>query len=515
MPEFVTIYCQRFIIENHGVQYPYFLGAYDAREMIKVAEAPSFEDTTEHSNIAGEVLIPPTKHWQRPVIEDKITFISQRFDLVGEIMPNPILLAVNPLERIEISQQINANGIPGDLWSVKIQVPENGREKPLWIIDGQHRLKGMAKTALVQSPLPFVLLHSESNVYAPATLAKIFAQVTTEATKLEPIHQAWMQFVFELGEYSKDSVKWRALKTAAILCSEQVFAGKPNPFYGNIQFNPRIPARDIHPHGFSFDVEYLQSLLEEWFFKYQGGQHHFTEKELAQEIAMAILALKSVVTKEVENSAFFGTEGEQKYFRDGYIAGICQYLLTNGAPSDWVKVLKDLNFHITPWNVTTWVNGTSGKAGNISKNIAFKCFAEIFRKGSLPTNVENLCEYFSGKEAHLKVEYQLVDDNGDKIPKSTQVIEIELSGVEKITRNFPNNARQIKITSPCNNVGPVSMSLADKPYDVRYYLVAFKKGRIFEKTELKALKNKLVLRIKADLYGDNTLQKQLTITFDE
>jgi hypothetical protein len=515
MSEFVTIYCQRFIIENHGVQYPYFLGAYDARELVKVAEAPSFEKTTEHSNIAGEVLVPPTKHWQRPVIEEKIEFISQRFDVVGEIMPNPVLLAVNPLEKIEISQQVNANGVPSDLWSVKIAVPERGKEKPLWIIDGQHRLKGMAKTSLVQSPLPFVLLHSESNVYLPATLARIFAQVTTEATKLQTIHQAWMQFVFELGDYAKDSVKWRALKTSAILCSEQFFSNKPNPFYGNIQFNPEIPARNIHPNGFSFDVEYLQSLLEEWFFKYQGGQHQFSEKELAEEIALAVLALKAVITKEVSRSAFFGIEGEQKYFRDGFIAGVCQYLLTNGAPQDWVKILKELNFHNTPWDVTTWVNGTSGKAGNISKKIAFKCFSDIFRKGTLPSNVDNLCEYFSGKEAHLKIEYQLLNEDGDKIPRSTQVMEIELSGVEKITKNLPSNARHIKITSPCNNVGPVSMALADKPFDVRYHLDAFKRGRVFEKNELKSLKNKLVLRIKADLYGDNTLQKQLTITFDE
>jgi hypothetical protein len=259
----------------------------------------------------------------------------------------------------------------------------------------------------------------------------------------------------------------------------------------------------------------LQSLLEDWFFKYQGGQHQFTEKELAEEIALAVLALKTVITKEVSRSAFFGIEGEQKYFRDGFIAGVCQYLLTNGSPQDWVKILKDLKFHNTPWDVTTWVNGTSGKAGNVSKKIAFKCFSDIFRKGTLPSNVDNLCEYFSGKEAHLKIEYQLLNEDGDKIPRSTQVMEIELSGVEKITKNLPSNARHIKITSPCNNVGPVSMALADKPFDLRYHLDAFKRGRVFEKNELKSLKNKLVLRIKADLYGDNTLQKQLTITFDE
>ena len=56
MSNSVIVYCQRYVIENSGVRYPYFLGAADPKELIKVSEAPSFAEDTPHQSIAGEVL---------------------------------------------------------------------------------------------------------------------------------------------------------------------------------------------------------------------------------------------------------------------------------------------------------------------------------------------------------------------------------------------------------------------------------------------------------------------------
>lgn len=517
MTQYVNVECQRFLITNGGVVYPYFLGAADAKQLIKIAEAPSFEVSTEHQYIAKEVLAPPTTHWQRPTIQKKIDEISRKFDLVGELMPNPVLLAVNPQSKIEVKRQVLANGMENDLWTVSVPVHSDSAQKPLWIIDGQHRLKGMALTQRINSPLPFVLLYSEEGVYVPGTLAKIFAQVSTEATRLDPIHSIWMQFVFELGEYANHSNKWRAIKTVATLCAKQhTFDGKPNPFYGTIQFNPIQPAKDINPHGFAYTSEELMDLIEKWFFTTQGGQHHFTEEELAEQIALAVIALKACVKKNVDSSAFFGSSGEQKYFRDGYIIGILNYLLANGEPNDWVEILKDLKFHVTPWDVSDWVNGTSGKAGNVSKKIAEKAFSEVFIKGKLPEKVTDFCDYLSGSNAFLTLEYLCVDDSNEILPGSKQIIQIPLTGGDKIVKELPVDARQIKITSPCKNVGPVEIKLADKPFAKEYDFSVFskKKGKLLEKAEIKQMKNKVVLKIRAELYGDNSLQKQLTLTFN-
>ena len=109
-----------------------------------------------------------------------------------------------------------------------------------------------------------------------------------------------------------------------------------------------------------------------------------------------------------------------------------------------------------------------------------------------------------------------MDENDEVIPRSRQTIDLELSsGLEKVQKSLPGNARHLRITSPSANVGPVTIALNDKPYDETYSFNAFKgRGRLFPKTELRTLKNKVVLNIKAEFYGDNTIKKQLTLTFN-
>jgi len=513
MAEQVVVVCQKYEIHNGGQIYPYFLGALSAKQLKKVSEAPSFGYGTPNHEIASEVLIPPTQHWQRPLKADKVAAIAARFDLPSEIMPNPVLLAVNPERKnIELAQDEDGHGNLTKLWTIRIDIPEDEMAaKPLWIIDGQHRVMGMAETTRSNSPLPFVLLYSPQEAYVPSVLAKIFAQVTTEATPLNAIHQAWMQFVFNLGKFEKDTPKWKAMKSTALLCRAQAFNGVTNPFYSEIGFNPELDPQSINPGGFSFDAKYLQELLEEKYFQHQGGQFQHSEEQVAEQIALATYALKGAVRREPSKSAFFGdARSEQKYFRDGFIAGVCSYLLENDIPRDWTEVLNRLKFPETEWDVSVWVNTTGGSAGNTSKKLAFNCFEEIFRNEELPEGIETLCTYLAGEGAYLNLEYRVVDDEDNLVRNSGQTVQIELTpSVKQI--NIPSNARNIRITSPCTNAGPVSISLKSAPYDSSYSFTHFKRGRLFPAAELKALKNKIELEIKVDFYGDNRKEKKLVL----
>jgi DGQHR domain-containing protein len=514
MPSEVTLRCQRFEIRNGGQIYPFFLGALDAKILRDVSDAPSFQVNTPNRQIASEVLTPPTEHWQRPIQREKVEKIASRFDLRAEIMPNPVLLAVNPSQRINVQEETDAHGNRTGLFKITITIPErSGVQKPLWIIDGQHRVMGLAETRTTVSPLPFVLLHSENNAYVPEMLAKIFAQVTTEATSLNPIHQAWMQFVFNLGPYEHSGPTWRAMRTAALICHRQSFENQPNPFYDVVGFNPELEPRNIIPGGFSFDAKYLQDLLKEKYFRIQGGEHRLEDEQVAAQIALAVNALKNSVRGDAGETAFFGElRSEQKYFRDAFIAGVCAYLIANGAPRDWNAVLRNLNFDETNWDVSGWVNSTSGRAGTISKKLAFDCFQKVFANGELPENVGNLCEFLQGAESYLQIEYRLLDDEDNPIRNSGSKFQLTLpGGLERRSEDIPANARFIKISSPCTNIGPVSISLKDKPYDEEYSFAAFKTGKKFTKSELRSLRHKIVLNIKADLYGDNTIGKELTL----
>jgi hypothetical protein len=185
--------------------------------------------------------------------------------------------------------------------------------------------------------------------------------------------------------------------------------------------------------------------------------------------------------------------------------------LDKGKPNDWVRVLEDLNFNTTNWDVSGWSNSTSGRAGTISKALAFQCFEEFFRTG-LPEGVEDICEYLQGKKSYIKLEYKLLDEEDRQIRGSGSSILVELpGGLEKIARDIPANARHVKITSPCTNAGPVTIALKEKPYDEAYNVTAFRRGKDFSLAELKVLKNKIILNIKVDFYGDVTIRKELTI----
>ena len=513
MPDEVVMHCQKFEIRNGGMVYPYYLGALDAKDLKKISDAPSFGYETPNDQIAAEVLVPPTKHWQRPLKTEKVNQIARKFDMESEIMPNPVLLAVNPDKRISLSQDFDGNNRETGLWTIRIAVPGNPNEqKPLWIIDGQHRVMGMAETRISNSPLPFVLLYSEQEAYRPAVLAKIFAQVTTEATPLHAVHQSWMQFVFNLGDYSEGTPTWRAMKTTALLCRTQQYDGSPNPFYGKIGFNPELEAQSINPGGFSYDAKYLQDLLRDKYFKNEGGPHDLSEEDVASQISLAIQALKNCILRDVDRTAFFGDlRSEQKYFRDGFIAGVCAFLLANGKPRNWAEVLNDLNFQNTDWDVSGWVYSTSGSAGTISKRVAFNCFEDVFRNGELPDGVETLTEYLQGKGSVLNIEYRLVDGDEQPIRNSGDVIKIELSGgIRNVTSNIPSNARWIKITSPCINAGPVAISLKEEPFNQNYNFSAFRKGKLFAIPEI-GPKKKITLNIKVDFYGDVAIEKELTI----
>jgi hypothetical protein len=136
----------------------------------------------------------------------------------------------------------------------------------------------------------------------------------------------------------------------------------------------------------------------------------------------------------------------------------------------------------------------------------------VFKNAALPEDVENLCDYLQGKSSFINIEYRLLDNEDNVIRNSAQSIKVELpGGIQRVEKTIPANARYIKITSPCINAGPVTISLLEKPFDTSYNFGAFKRGKKFTTQEMRQLKNKLVLNVKVDFYGDVTINKVLTI----
>lgn len=197
---------------------------------------------------------------------------------------------------------------------------------------------------------------------------------------------------------------------------------------------------------------------------------------------------------------------------------MCSYLLTNAIPRNWIDILQDLEFHNSDWDVSTWVNSTGGRAGSISKKLAFDCFEKIFSDGVLPEDVSSICEYLKGKSSFLQIDYKVTNSDGELVTRrnSDQTKKFLLpEGVEKSTLSLPKNTRWIRITSPCTNVGPLEISRLGHKFVEEYQFASFKRGKTFLDEELRVLRNSITLEIKAELYGDNSSRKQLTLKFDD
>ena len=221
-----------------------YIGFCSAAFLNKIAEAPAFDEDTTNATIASNVLTPPVEAWQRPLIPEAIAAIAKTFNNEGRLMPNPVLLARNPYWNgtISLGQQTINGTVP--TWEVELpDVSPDPKRKPLWILDGQHRIKGLTSSLQNGNNLPFVLLLNEDHkAYDEARLAEIFAQVSTTASPLDPLHRDWMSYAFRLAQYDGDSPGQRdAMETVALMCKTPKLSPSDlaNPFRDKIRFNPK------------------------------------------------------------------------------------------------------------------------------------------------------------------------------------------------------------------------------------------------------------------------------------
>jgi DGQHR domain-containing protein len=299
------------VVESGGRRYPLFMGFLAAEEIRRIASAPSFSPTTSHRDIAANILEPPVEDWQRPLDEDRLRTIRRVFDNSGALMPNPVLLSANGIHEaaVRIEQERAENAVPTDIWAVRVEEPLEGQPPPLWILDGQHRIYGLAASRQGANQVPVVLLLNDGRdrSYSASDFAELFAQVTTTARKLEPLHNEWLTYSFDLEAYASaepNQVEHKQAMTAvAELCKRTNLTNDiPNPFANGVRFNPENAY--VKAGGFSYSCIDLKELVRKHY--YAQATSPLPPIDLAEQIAQAYLALKEVVRAPHEETVFFG-----------------------------------------------------------------------------------------------------------------------------------------------------------------------------------------------------------------
>lgn len=508
----VEIEALRIVLHDGVKERPLFIGAVSSEILDRIAEVPSFTSLTSQATIAGNVLRPPIKDWQRPLNEDKRDAITRRYDAAGEFMPNPVLLSVGAPHLISVDLKlINGNQQTG----VQIlKIDDSNGAKPLWVLDGQHRIKGLAQGTKKANPVPFVLLFSEvPGAYRPEDSAKVFAEVSTEATPLSELHRDWLQFAFRLGDYNsaqpapagpKAQFHQNAMEVVALLCDTQVFTGGiHNPYFNCIQFNPALLASPVHGQGFLFSASSLKEwIFDEYYNQVPDAGSHLNPAIVASQIAQATLALISGISTITSKSAFFGSPNKrQQYIERAFICGVLCRLLVDPTPN-WPQLLNALKFGSADWDFS-WVKTTGGAAGNTSKGIARAVFCEAFRSGALPSGTPDLVSFLKGDQAAIYLEASHLTPTGQakKADKKFGTVPIKL--IEVFDTDSRPHVKLRRSNHATSNVGKLHIYDPDAPRGTAFNTAALKRGVRIPASQ--------ILKVHADTYGGRELEMELTI----
>ena len=400
----MQIECLRSHVVSGGHTYPIYIGFAKAEDIARVAMAPAFTRQTPNQQIAENITSQPVKDWQRPIDDDRVAGIASTFNNTGGLMPNPVLLANNAFFQ-------GVTIVPRDVHTYAtgtyiVDIPENAPKDqlPLWILDGQHRIFGLSKSAQRENQVPVVLLLSEAaGGYTSPGLAKIFAQVTTAAKKLDELHNEWLTYAFELERYAPERQTSQATKSSFAsvveLCRTPEWNGVANPFFNRVQFNESVSTAPTLG-GFGFRCNVLSDLLLRNYYGVPASVPHLPPSSVAQEIARAYQALHQSVQNS-QSTVFFGSnDKQQSIMQEAFLVGVFARMLLHGSTADYQTLFQALNFHQTNWEFS-WTKSLGAQQNSASKKIARNVFDNALSTGALPVNSTNLADHLRGNGASV------------------------------------------------------------------------------------------------------------------
>ena len=443
-----------------GRDFPMYSGFVSPEFVDEFSKVPNFDNAVD-SNLTVAQQIPqtdqdnsPTK-WQRPRIQSKINQIRALatknndlpvgFDPVdqAEIIPNAILLAVDPSSVAKDDHDVRVEDVPHAPDSLKTmiweKVPGPDGEKPLWIVDGQHRTLGLKEADSVKrQDHPVIILYDDAGeAYPHAMVAKIFGQVTTHATQLEPAHKEWLEYCFSQGKYSgiEATARSNAMRTLLRMCTvDTPKAGVNNEgrFKDAIPFHPKKSYGGFR--GFTYrlvdgefgegvEIEtkkrkhnWIDLLVENLWTQPNLDADTHTPSDCADAILTAIAALWDLDTAHNAGSHFFSIEDPKPPLCDMWLIELLKRLVSRPemigwSKAEWTTFLTQRHF-ATDWSVF----GNIGAANPTSMElISGRVFNYLFMAADPPQGTDyvsiqhmnhattTLPEWMAGSQIRIRV----------------------------------------------------------------------------------------------------------------
>ena len=201
--EYITIPLNQITVSPGANVYT---GSAIASTLHLISKVPSLPESLDVAETVERVL-DPNRHrneWQRSLISNRVKHIDSFLSGSNNFFVNPIIIHLQ--KDVGNAKIITRNGNPQLKILLSKFLDEGnhllGDQRPLDIIDGQHRVRGSARSSKGGvTDLPFVLI---PGTYSTDLAAKLFTEINTTSKELDKDHQLYLAYRYRLTHHKSD-----------------------------------------------------------------------------------------------------------------------------------------------------------------------------------------------------------------------------------------------------------------------------------------------------------------------
>ena len=292
-------------------EHIFYISSAPVSEIAQASSVPSLPPKLGIIETAERILdkIRNAKEWQREIDPSRIRKIAQFIEESNNIIANTPMLFVhdekaikilnddklildfNQFLKLQTDGEFKGKYIDRKLLTNKDEFGNDKYEdyRPFWIIDGQHRVRGINLSENFQElEIPIIIFPLNFNM---ANTAKVFAEINTLQKKLDPLHELYMQHRFSI-DHITDKKNFREYKTIAFedACAEGWQSGwtdsranhlayeilamlaKEGPLKDRVQFLPQNEEKNSIYVSADIWVNYARVIFERQSYRYINGE---------------------------------------------------------------------------------------------------------------------------------------------------------------------------------------------------------------------------------------------------
>jgi DGQHR domain-containing protein len=297
-------------IEQKG--YIFYITSAPVNEVAQASSVPALPPKLGIIETADRILDKNrnNKEWQREIDSTRIRKIRQFIGESNNIVANTPMLFIHDENAITIEDEkltINFSKFlqrqtEGELKGKYIDRKKRSHKdefgndiyddfRPFWIIDGQHRVRGINLNDDQQNlQIPLIVFPKD---FTMSNTAKVFAEINTLQKKLNPLHELFMQHRFSIDhptnikrkfkDYKSVNIEnavsqgwdlddWKASRANHLAYEILAKLAKDGPLKNRIQFLPQNDESLLTYITADQWVNYARTLFERKCYSYKNGE---------------------------------------------------------------------------------------------------------------------------------------------------------------------------------------------------------------------------------------------------